>query len=393
MANQTEKDFLCVPDPKKKKFRMEAKNYFLTFPQCAETRETAMSNIKDVLGSKLKAAVVAQEHHADGSLHLHCLIFLHEKLRTSNPNYFDFVVLKHGNYAPIKRVSAALKYVQKEDKEAMIFGDVPSGESGLKRLKSDLAAERIRSGCSLAELATEMPGYFLSNQDRIRKFQSFCIEAKLNESLVPLPGPLPLIGLTEEQRVIVDWLNTNLFKPRTFKQLQLYIYGPANSGKTSLILALSRFYRLYEIPNGEDFCDFFENDKFKLAYIDEFRADKTIGWLNRWLQGSITTLRVKGSQVMKVQNIPTIILSNFSPHEAYSKTEEAKLETLLSRLLVVKVTNIHFPISFWDSAGKPPPNDKDEEEEPHDATPDWINPLLNDKDEEFELLPSAWDSQ
>jgi len=366
------------PPPKPKAFRMEAKNFFLTFPQVNVSRALALSNLKTHFSHKLKGAIVAQEHHADGSLHLHILVFLSEKLRTRDSTYFDFVCAKHGSYETIKRVSSALSYVQKEDKEPLIFGDIPSGNSALTRSKSDAAAEMIQSGCSLSQLAKEMPGYFLSNQEKIRKFQSFCIEQKLNESLARLQEPLRDLDPMGELSPIVAWLNTNLFSKRKFKQLQLYLYGPPNSGKTSLILRLSKYFRIYHIPNGEDFYDFFENDKYDLAVLDEFRADKTIQWMNAWLQGSEMNIRQKGSQCLKVQNIPTIILSNFTPHEAYSKSTPEKLETLITRIEVIKVTNIHISDQTWEAMIRPPdPDNPDPDPAPIQTS--------NDKDEEIDF--------
>lgn len=69
-------------------------------------------------------------------------------------------------------------------------------------------------------------------------------------------------------------------------------------------------------------------------------------------------LRIKGAQYMKRQNIPTIILSNYAPHQAYKNIAEHdadKLDTLLARLLVIgPIDNIHFPVDFWDFIIKDP---------------------------------------
>lgn len=92
--------------------------------------------------------------------------------------------------------------------------------------------------------------------------------------------------------------------------------------------------------------------------------------MNSWLQGSTMNIRQKGSQCIKVQNIPTIILSNFTPHEAYSKTAPEKLETLLARIDVHRVTNIHISDEDWELMTSPSPpspiqvstsNEKDED--------------------------------
>lgn len=156
---------------------------------------------------------------------------------------------------------------------------------------------------------------------------------------------------------------------------------------------------------------------YDLAVIDEFRgSDKPLGWLNLWLQGNPMPLRKKGSQYTKEQNIPTIILSNYSPREAYSKVPDHILGTLLSRLEVISVTNIHFDDDFWPKLGRPQPkvlvpdtqkpkqtqpsekdeeiieiSDSDDDDRPTElnlsllsqGTPPFINQFSDDEDDEI----------
>lgn len=367
--------------PLGKTFRMEAKNFFLTFPQVSTSREAALTALQEHFSSSLKGAVIAQEKHADGDTHLHILVFLNHKLRTRSPTYFDFICMKHGNYQTMRDPQKSLRYVSKEDQQLLSYGIVPTAKSPSGESKSNTVAAMIQSGSSLIQVAQALPGYFLLNQEKIRKFQSFCIETKSNELAQSLNGPIPTTDINPEQEVIVDWLNTNLFSPRKFKQSQLWIYGPANVGKTSLINGLSRYFKIYHIPNGEDFYDFFDNDVYDLAVIDEFRgSDKPMTWLNQWLQGSKFTLRRKGAQYIKTQNIPTIVLSNYSPSECYSKVPPHVLSTLLSRLDILYVQNIHFTDSWWNNLGKPKVLVRD--------TPKALNEDPNGKDELIEVVDS-----
>lgn len=338
-----------------KTFRMEAKNFFLTFPQTSVSRQDALIKLQEHFSSSLKGAVIAQEKHVDGDTHLHILVFLHHKLRTRSPTYFDFICMKHGNYQTMRDPQKSLRYVSKEDQHLVTFGIVPKEKSPSGESKSNIVAAMIQSGSSLTQVAQALPGYFLLNQEKIRKFQSFCLETKENASVQRHFDRIPTTGINPEQEVIVAWLNTNLFSPREFKQSQLWIYGPANAGKTSLINGLSQYFRVYHIPNGEDFYDFFEDNSYDIAVLDEFRGcDKPITWMNQWLQGSKLTLRKKGSQYVKHHNIPTIVLSNYSPTECYSKSSPGAIATLLSRLDIFFVKDIHFPPKWWSDLNKKP---------------------------------------
>lgn len=108
-------------------------------------------------------------------------------------------------------------------------------------------------------------------------------------------------------------------------------------GKTTLIEKLQRWLNVYFIPN-EDFYDAYEDNLYDLCVIDEFKANKTIQWLNGFLQGGSFPLRKKGSQYLKRQNLPTIILSNYSLRECYKKVPDDKLETLECRVKTIYVS-------------------------------------------------------
>jgi len=143
--------------------------------------------------------------------------------------------------------------------------------------------------------------------------------------------------------MICDWLALNIKTIRGPAQEHLYLYGATSLGKTSLIAKLRTMLRVYDIPPGEDFYDFYEDGKYDLAVLDEFKANKTIQWLNSWLQGHTMILRVKGAQKVKKDNLPTIIVSNYSPEECYTKTN--KISTLLRRVTIV---NVKTPINLYN---------------------------------------------
>lgn len=87
----------------------------------------------------------------------------------------------------------------------------------------------------------------------------------------------------------------------------------------------------------EDWLDGFDND-YDLVVIDEFKGQKTIQFLNEFLQGSRMTLKQKGKQYLKEKNVPVIILSNFRLDECYPKAHlDNRLDTLACRLEIIEV--------------------------------------------------------
>ena len=87
--------------------------------------------------------------------------------------------------------------------------------------------------------------------------------------------------------------------------------------KTGFLQLLREFFTSYEVPTDEDFYDLYPNPEPSLTYIDEFKGQKRIQWLNRWLEGVEMTLRIKNGQVLKLTNPMCVLISNYSLEECY----------------------------------------------------------------------------
>jgi hypothetical protein len=353
IKKQTTKSKKQTPLTKKKsKFRLRAKNFFITFPQCSISKESALNGVLQ-LNLDLQAVVVVRENHADGTPHLHLAIFCRTPVDTDKPHFFDSIVGKHGNYQAMRSPRKTIIYIKKFDKEPLVFGippfDIYSDLEASKVSKSDTVAKKILSGSSLLDLMNEDPGYFMLNQSKIANFLSFFTLSTQREQLAPSKLPIRYSGHQLETQSIVDWLNTNLKCIKPFKSPQLWIHGTHNLNKTTLINKLQNYYLPYPMPMQEDFYDFYEDSRYDFCTLDEFYTHKTIQFLNLWLQGSMMNLRVKNGQRIKRHNVPTIICSNYHPTQCYrNPLYRVTLDALISRLLVIElrepidVENIHF---------------------------------------------------
>lgn len=73
-----------------KKFRFNAKNFFLTYLRCSLTKEIALQQLLAAsLPNNRKFICVARELHDDGCPHLHVLIQLEGGAQLTNPRLFD----------------------------------------------------------------------------------------------------------------------------------------------------------------------------------------------------------------------------------------------------------------------------------------------------------------
>lgn len=294
-----------------------------------------------------------------GTPHLHMLVIFNKELRTRDRRLFDFVCGKHGDYRPARSPYAVSNYLRKEDANPLVYKDVPAAgsaeaqaQTARKRAREDggnpkeskatIVAKLLLSGSTTTEVMMKDPGYYLLQSRNIQAFASSAAILRLRESLIPWPGKLTYRGTCESTTVIIEWLNSNMACRRKFRAEQLFITGPLKCYKTTIVLLLRKFFAVYDIPKGEDFYDMYADDLWHLAFLDEFKGQKTIQWLNEWLQGGPMNLRQKGKQYLKLFNIPTIIVSNMTIPQIYANSlakDPNKLETLESRLLQVHLSH------------------------------------------------------
>lgn len=326
-----------------KQFRINAKRFFLTYPQCDTEKGEALKRLLEK--EDVDWVVIAQEKHKDGSNHLHVILETSKKKNVTRQDYFDYVTGTHGNYQSVKNFHKCLEYVTKDGDFIQHGINVDAKLKSMKSKSSygfEVCAQELQQGMSVYDIAKRNPGFVLQNRIKLIGFQNWWrMESFAEPDRIWAPVKVHADNLSMfAVHSIVDWINENVKKPRGFKQKQLYIHGKANVGKTSLITFLGNALKIYIFPQHDRWCDGYEDGKFDLAVFDEFKSDRRLAWMNRWLEGSPFAVEVKNSFVMKRQNIPTIILSNYSPEECYHKAagqNTLAFAAFKSRLRVVEV--------------------------------------------------------
>jgi len=329
------------------RFQLRAKNLFLTYPKCTFPKNEALQNLLELLSPcGVVWAVVALENHEDGTPHLHCVAKLDNCVSTRKADYFDKVVGQHGNYQACRSLNDVLRYVCK-DGDFVCEGITPEEIQGItegKSSKSLEAARMLLSGASFKEIIEWDAGFVLLRLDALRKFKS------LLEQLEPLklrdwrPCVLPTkYARRTELKELVQWVNDNCDPTvkRPFKAPQLYLYGPANVGKSTFANSLMQFLDTAVAPQNEPrFFDSYVEGKTQLVVFEEFNSkQRSISWLNTFLQGGKMSLEHKGEKAFdKIANVPMIFLSNMAPEEQYRGVLPVVRQAWLSRLKVIHVT-------------------------------------------------------
>lgn len=368
-------DNALPPGIDRSNFRLNSSTLFLTYPQCPLEKETAVENLlafcqsKNVTPTKY---VVAQEQHKDGTPHLHIAIWLSGKLNLKSPRSLDAITGKHGHYRGIKYPTRCLKYCLKEDKSPLVFGFDPRYLARLTEESSNSTPKKTTTyatACTVggkrpSDILLQDPGFYLLHGKKLKELHTDYVMLQRYATIKPFYGivytPAPLTEPHGPTKTICEWVNANLFQSRPFRSKQLYIHGPPACGKSTFLRSLASYCKIFNMSIQEDFYDFYSDD-MHLVSIDEFKGQKTIQFLNQFLDGQVMCLRQKGNQYLKCKNLPVIICSNYPLEECYKKAATTGyLESLLSRLLIVHIPptekidldNIHFSEGV-DTNGSP----------------------------------------
>lgn len=323
-------------------FRLHGKHLFLTYPQCSITTVDAEAALRGKL-KHYKWSVIAREKHADGHPHLHAFVCLGQPCNFTSPTCLDLLapggISCHGNYQVARDAKASLDYVCK-DGDVECFGitldaaRASFSAAGRKRNATEVLMDEMQKGKTLIQAAEAHPEHLtfaVLHADRIEKW----FTQKILQTLRPskkFAHAMAVYGQSTAQDLsIANWLNSNLTnRSRPLATKQLWIAGPTCHGKTTLVILLNECFRIYWVPD-EDFYDDYFDASYDLIVFDEFKHQKTVQWMNRFVDGQICPLRQKGKQTVKRLNLPVIVLSNFTMRQCYPNVEQGHFDTLARR--------------------------------------------------------------
>lgn len=151
--------------PVVKKLNLQSLSFFLTYPQCAETKEDLITFLKTK--GATECYVVARELHESGDPHLHAYVKYKTKIRTKDAAaFFKFKTYK-GNYQTARNPLAIAKYCKK-DGDFIEDGIVINAKKKAREDKRSYVGHKlVIENAKLTDLVKEHPE-FIFGYERLK---------------------------------------------------------------------------------------------------------------------------------------------------------------------------------------------------------------------------------
>ncbi|AHX57826.1 replication-associated protein [Jacquemontia yellow mosaic virus] len=326
--------------PRRGSFSVNAKNYFLTYPQCSLTKEDVLSQIQNLQTPTNKKYIkVCRELHENGEPHLHVLIQFEGKYNCTNNRFFDLVSPNrsthfHPNIQGAKSSSDVKSYLDK-DGDVIEWGEFQiDGRSarGGQQTANDTYAKALNASTmeeSLQIIKEQQPAhYYLQYHNLVANATR--IFRKPPEQWIP---PFPLSSFNNVPEVLQEWADNYFGRDpaaRPLRSKSIIIEGDSRCGKTMWARALGKHNYLaghldFNAKCYSDDVDYNVIDDVSPSYLKLKHWKDLIGAQTQW-----QTNCKYGKPIMIKGGVPSIVLCNPGEGSSYKdfleKEENASLK-------------------------------------------------------------------
>nr|AEK78905.1 replicase [Ageratum enation virus]CAK12834.1 replication-associated protein [Ageratum enation virus] len=308
------------------RFKINAKNYFLTYPKCSLTKEEALSQLLNLQTPTNKKYIkICRELHEDGSPHLHVLIQFEGKYQCKNQRFFDLVSPNrsahfHPNIQRAKSSTDVKSYIDK-DGDTLEWGEFQvDGRSarGGQQTANDAAAEALNAGSKEAAMAIireKLPEKFI--------FQYHNLNSNLDRIFTPplevYVSPFLSSSFDQVPEELEEWVSENVMvaAARPLRPQSIVIEGDSRTGKTMWARSLGPHNYLCghldlspKVYSNNAWYNVIDDvDPHYLKHFKEFMGAQR-DWQSNTKYGK--PVQIKGG-------IPTIFLCNPGPNSSYKE--------------------------------------------------------------------------
>nr|ALB26104.1 replication associated protein [Okra enation leaf curl virus] len=309
-----------------KRFLINSKNYFLTYPKCSLTKEEALSQIKNFQTPTSKKYIkICRELHENGEPHLHVLIQFEGKYKCQNQRFFDLVSPSrsahfHPNIQGAKSSSDVKSYIDK-DGDTLEWGEFQiDGRSarGGQQTANDAYAAALNAGSKSEALRVIKE---LAPKDYVLQFHN--LNANLDRIFTPpvevYVSPFSSSSFDQVPEELEEWAAENVVDAaaRPHRPQSIVIEGDSRTGKTMWARSLGPHNYLCghldlspKVYSNEAWYNVIDDvDPHFLKHFKEF-----MGAQRDWQSNT-----KYGKPVLIKSGIPTIFFCNLGPNASYKK--------------------------------------------------------------------------
>lgn len=270
-----------------KKFRINTKNLFLTYPNCDMDKSVAMDLLVHKSKSQTPSYVcVARELHKDGTNHLHAYVQYQKKINIVNCNFYN-LGKHHGHYLPVKSIKGSHTYVRKggDFVEFGTFNDVYSAATVLEK-----------------------------RAEKNKLLLEYSVPQLIQEGHIPLAQ----YKYYREAKTLycVDSVKAGDFYPRVC----LWIYGSSGIGKSRWIK--ENFPNMHYSKSQNKWWDGYNNEK--VVVLEDFdNGGSVLGHhLKIWADDYKFCAEIKGGTIIPSYQL-FCITSQYKPSDIWTSSNEA----------------------------------------------------------------------
>ncbi|AQM52251.1 replication associated protein [Tomato leaf curl Burkina Faso virus] len=309
-----------------KRFRVNSKNYFLTFPKCSLTKDEALEQLlKLQTPTNKKYIKICRELHEDGEPHLHVLLQFEGKFNCQNQRFFDLVSPTrsahfHPNIQGAKSSSDVKSYIDK-DGDTLEWGEFQiDGRSarGGQQSANDAYAKALNAGSKPAALNVIRE---LAPKDFILQFHNLNnnLDRIFEEPPAPYISPFSSSSFDQVPEELETWVSENVMPSaaRPWRPNSIVIEGESRTGKTIWARSLGPHNYLCghldlspKVYSNDAWYNVIDDvDPHYLKHFKEFMGAQR-DWQSNTKYGK--PIQIKGG-------IPTIFLCNPGPTSSYKE--------------------------------------------------------------------------
>ncbi|AEI91430.1 replication associated protein [West African Asystasia virus 1] len=354
--------------PRVGRFKINAKNYFLTYPQCSISKEEALQKLISLrTPTNIKFIRVCRELHQDGEPHLHVLIQFEGKYQCTNQRFFDLEsptrpTPYHPNIQGAKSSSDVKSYIEKGGDfiDHGQFQVDPRSARGEGQCLADVYAEALNAAdkdSALQVIKEKDPKNFFLQYHNISANANHIFAPKIT----PYVSPYDPNSFDNVPEAMKEWASKNVMGPaaRPDRPLSIVIEGPSRSGKTKWARALGPHNYMcghidlsLKVYNNNAWYNVIDDvDPHYLKHFKEF-----MGAQHNWQSN------VKYSKPVQIKGgIPTIFLCNPGPQSSYKEYLEEPKNAQLKIWAEQNASFIYLEAPLYTSTNQSEPQTGEEE--------------------------------